>query len=213
MVSPTRNLPPEAEPWGRYIETELAQVKFDANKNAQDISNSLSSINGTLTQLSGQVASISAAVAAAASAAADAAAAAALANAAIANLLSVGSVGNSSSGFNHTASGNYAISNITVPIGYTSATILCVVDTTASVSSGIGAFNLSASIGGTTGGTSSQSLDFSWNFTASASGIRTLTGLTGGSTIAVAANISSGTGAFNPTFAVANCNAIAIFTK
>lgn len=213
MVSPTRNLPPEAEPWGRYIDTSLDQVRFDAQKNAQDIGNSLSSINGALAQLSSQIDSISKAVVAAASAAADAAAAAALANAAIANLLSVGSVGNSASGFNHATSGNYASSNITVPAGYTSATILCVVDTTASVSSGIGAFNLSASIGGVTGGTSSQSLDFTWNFTASASGIRTLTGLTGGSTIAVAANITSGTGSFNPAFAIANCNAIAIFTK
>lgn len=141
MVAPTRSLPPEAEPWGRFVESEVSQIKFDAAKNAQDINNSLLSINGTLAQLSVQIAATldaanaaAAAAAGAASAAAAAGAAAATANSAVADLAARISVSTSMASFNtgalpndasfHQYGGSMPIT-IAVPTGKLIVTVGC----------------------------------------------------------------------------------------
>lgn len=55
---PTRNLPPQAEPWGRAVDNQLATISRTNDKQAQDTGNALSAINGTLTRLGEQVSEI-----------------------------------------------------------------------------------------------------------------------------------------------------------
>lgn len=62
-VVPIRNLPPEAEPWGRYVDGTLSDIQQSAAKNAQDINNTLSAQAGTLRRLGEQVADLSGLVA------------------------------------------------------------------------------------------------------------------------------------------------------
>lgn len=85
-VIPTRNLPPDAEPWGRSVDTRLGDMERAVNKIGQDTQNTLSGINGTLTKLGEQVAEIAAAASAANAAAVQAATAAAAATAAVNDL-------------------------------------------------------------------------------------------------------------------------------
>lgn len=125
----------------------------------------------------------------------------------------IGSVGKSSTGFTPTSTAtNYAVSNITVPDGYTRAIVLAAVDATAEGSGGVGYLELQAVIAGTAGGSARQSPNVNtYLASASASAIRTLTGLAGG-TISVGARISAN-GTWTSASSIANCNAIAVFLR
>lgn len=149
MVSPTRNLPPEAEPWGRYVEDTLTQIKFDANKNAQDINSVLSGINGAIALMSKQIEDIAAATAAAAAAASAAASAAAAANAAVADLAGRITVNATAPGFNSGAiagagaiqwyTANKASLTLNVPTGKMLITVTCGEASLSGTASGMGA--------------------------------------------------------------------------
>lgn len=58
-VVPRRNLPTNAEPWGRSVDDRLASVRTVVARQGQDTSNSLSALNSTVTRLGDQVAEIS----------------------------------------------------------------------------------------------------------------------------------------------------------
>jgi hypothetical protein len=136
-------------------------------------------------------------------------------NAALASPVQHGSSGSSGSGFavntTHTLRG---AGSITVPAGFSQATIMCVVDATAinGVTTGGGYLQVQASIAGSPGGTGTSLAAYGYQAGASASAIRTITGLSGG-TIAVGAFVYAtadfGTNALN----LADVNAIAIFTR
>lgn len=66
MVSrpPTRNLPPDSEAWGRYVEGTLGDLARDTVQNSQSASNGLAATNGALQQLAGQVNTLAGVVAA-----------------------------------------------------------------------------------------------------------------------------------------------------
>lgn len=220
-VVPRNNLPPESQPWARDRDAAIEQLQFDAAKNAEDNKNAFIAVNNSLTAISGQLADIATVQAeqaiqqaALASQQATLLAQQTQINATIASLLNTGSVGNSASGFNHNSTGFYAGANITVPAGYTKATVLCIVDTSGGLSSGTGYFQIGANIGGVTGGSVAQAGSVTEGvFSCTGSAIRTLTGLTGGSLISVALHVMSASGSWNTGTAIANCNAIALFTK
>lgn len=58
-VVPRRNLPANAEPWGRSVDDRLASVQTTLTRQQQDTSNSLSALNSTVTGLGEQVATVS----------------------------------------------------------------------------------------------------------------------------------------------------------
>lgn len=55
---PRRNLPPDSEQWGRFIESQINDLDRQQTQLAQANTNSLAAVNSTLVQLSGQVAQI-----------------------------------------------------------------------------------------------------------------------------------------------------------
>lgn len=57
-IIPKRNLPPDAEPWGRSVDERITGIEKTSAKNRRDTSNSQSAINSTVTKLSEQVAAI-----------------------------------------------------------------------------------------------------------------------------------------------------------
>ena len=107
-----------------------------------------------------------------------------------------------------------ATGSITVPAGFTRVTVLCTVDATAinGVTTAGAYLQVQASIAGTPGGTATGYAGYGYQTGASASAIRTITGLSGG-TIALGAVVFAtadfGTSALN----LADVNAIAIFTR
>jgi hypothetical protein len=109
----------------------------------------------------------------------------------------------------------YATANVTVPAGYSQADILCMVVG--------GAFNgtasadylyVSASINGVAGGETPQPAPASGGYaSAAANGIRTLTGLSGG-TITIGCQIRSNSSAWGTnTSNIANMNAVIFFRR
>lgn len=65
MRPPRRNLPPDAEPWGRWVEDNVTGLGQSATSSDQGTANGLGAINGALQQLSNQIASVATAVTAA----------------------------------------------------------------------------------------------------------------------------------------------------
>lgn len=57
---PRRNLPTPAEPWGRSVDTRLADLERQQSTQSETTTNALSAINATLTRLGAQVGEISA---------------------------------------------------------------------------------------------------------------------------------------------------------
>lgn len=55
---PRRNLPPDSEQWGRFVEGQINDLSREQTQLAQANSNSLAAVNAALVQLSGQVAQI-----------------------------------------------------------------------------------------------------------------------------------------------------------
>lgn len=136
-------------------------------------------------------------------------------NDALTNPVVFGSVGGSISNFavttTHTIFGSQ---NITVPAGFTQATILAMVDTTIYNTGSADYLYIQGNIGGVAGGTSGVSVGGGSYNGREASAIRTLTGLTGGSTIAVGATIfTQSTTIAASASNIANINAIALFLR
>jgi hypothetical protein len=52
--APQSNLPPQAQPWGRYIEKELADLQLNAGIVGQDSNNTLAQLNSSVQLLSRQ---------------------------------------------------------------------------------------------------------------------------------------------------------------
>jgi hypothetical protein len=52
--APQSNLPPQAQPWGRYIEGQLAKLSLDAGLVGQDSNNTLAQLNSSIQLLSRQ---------------------------------------------------------------------------------------------------------------------------------------------------------------
>lgn len=52
---PARNLPPDAERWGRWVEDGLGSLGQSVTESAQGTINTLNGLNATLGQLSGQI--------------------------------------------------------------------------------------------------------------------------------------------------------------
>jgi hypothetical protein len=52
--APQSNLPPQAQPWGRYIEGQLAKLSLDAGIVGQDSNNTLAQLNSSIQLLSRQ---------------------------------------------------------------------------------------------------------------------------------------------------------------
>ena len=108
----------------------------------------------------------------------------------------------------------YAGGTVTVPAGYTKASVLCMVvgggmNSTASLDY----VYVAASINGVAGGETPQSTDAGKYATASANGIRSLTGLNGGTiTLGCQMRTNGGTWAAS-TSAIANMNAVIYFTR
>jgi len=57
-ISPKRNLAPESEPWGRSVDQRLDSIEKYASQYQQDTKNALSGVNSTASKLSDQVAAI-----------------------------------------------------------------------------------------------------------------------------------------------------------
>lgn len=57
-VTPNRNLPPEAEPWGRWVEEQLRNGSMGLIRADEDATNSFKGINGALTQIGKQIAAL-----------------------------------------------------------------------------------------------------------------------------------------------------------
>lgn len=113
-TTPRRNLPPEAEPWGRYVDDELRALNGAVNRLAQDNKNAFEQVNSTMRQVSKQLTAIS-------NAQTDLAAKQAV----LEDLLETQNVGdaswNSTMNFPLTPTWtNLAACSLTVPAGYTS---------------------------------------------------------------------------------------------
>jgi hypothetical protein len=55
---PKRNLPPDAEMWGRWVDKSIVDSNSGMEITSQSLQNTLSAINGTLQQISGQIVTI-----------------------------------------------------------------------------------------------------------------------------------------------------------
>lgn len=135
-------------------------------------------------------------------------------NDALSSPLVHGSVGKSEGGFAvGTVATARASTTISVPAGFSKATILCVTDATVVIGTTPGGYaSLRASIAGVSGGTSTGFNQSGEYLPLSASAIRTMTGLNGGS-ITVSAVLSSFSDQGSNASNLANVNAIAIFTR
>ncbi|OIQ84056.1 hypothetical protein GALL_341360 [mine drainage metagenome] len=134
---------------------------------------------------------------------------------ALTNPADFGASGTSETGFGLTSTPtNRAASTIAVPAGYTRAEVHVTVDATAINTALSGLLIVSASINGITGGENSGGpVPNSYYANASASAIRTLTGLSGGNiTVATAVHCDAGTWPANANN-IANCNASVVFLR
>lgn len=138
-------------------------------------------------------------------------------NDALANPTIFGSVGASSTGALAvtTAGADVVPQSITIPAGFTRATILCITDATIANTSGTGDYAyVSASINSLAGGEVSSWVANGFAVGISSSAIRSLTGLTPGGTIPVAGHLRTGTVNFPAQTATSvNVNAIALFLR
>lgn len=136
-------------------------------------------------------------------------------NAALASPVVFGSVGASQTNFSvPSAGGAYAFTNITVPAGYSQATVHLTVDASIYNTSGVGDYvYVSANINGVTGGEAACWVPNGYQISIAASGIRTMTGL-GGGAFPVSVHVRTGS-ATMPTQAanIANLNAVALFLR
>ena len=138
-------------------------------------------------------------------------------NALIAATVAFGSVGASTVGaLAVTPTGaDVAIQNVTIPAGFTQATILCIADATIYNTSGTSDYAfVSASIDSIAGGEEESWVANGYAIGISSSAIRTLTGLTPGGTIPVAGHIRTNVVNFPAqTSTNVNVNAIALFLR
>lgn len=137
-----------------------------------------------------------------------------ISNAALQNPIQTGSSGSSGSNFATTTAGAAAATGaITVPAGFTQATIMVIAGAGAVNSTASGDFiYVSASINGLAGGERATPASAGGYGSSTASAIRTLTGLSGG-TITVGAVVRTGSIWAASGSNVANCDAIATFTR
>jgi len=137
-------------------------------------------------------------------------------NDALANPITTGSAGFTASNqaFN-TASTNYGTQTIVVPAGFTKAIIMNGVSAGATNSTATGDYlYVAADIDGTKGGEIPVYANPSYYASASAFAIRTMTGLTAGTTIGVATRVRTNAGSWAATGAnVVNINALALFYR
>lgn len=137
-----------------------------------------------------------------------------ISNTALQNPLNTGSVGGSTSGFATTSSvTQQCLLTITVPTGYTKATVLCnaavsVVNSTASADY----LYVSAYAGSGSGGETVAYTPAGAEAGATASAINTFTGLSGG-TITVASQVRTGAAWASSGANIANTNAVVFFTR
>lgn len=112
------------------------------------------------------------------------------------------------------ASTVYAGGTVTIPAGYSKASVLCmVVGGGMNSTAGLDYVYVAASINGVAGGETPQSTDAGRYATASANGIRSLTGLNGG-TITLGCQMRTNGGTWTAsTSTFANMNAVIYFTR
>ena len=60
---PPRNLPPDSERWGRWVEDNLHGLRQSDTETTQGVNNTLAGLNGALGQLSGQISDLARVVA------------------------------------------------------------------------------------------------------------------------------------------------------
>jgi hypothetical protein len=108
----------------------------------------------------------------------------------------------------------YAGGTVTIPAGYSKASVLCmVVGGGMNSTAGLDYVYVAASINGVAGGETPQSTDAGRYATASANGIRSLTGLNGG-TITLGCQMRTNGGTWTAsTSTFANMNAVIYFTR
>lgn len=187
-VTPTRNLPPEAEPWGRFIEAEVKQIKTDVASLKQMVDNTLLGVNGALKRMGDQIKDLNDLVTAQqiltaqliATQAQQAAQLAAI-NALVATQVDGITGTNSASPTLNTTPTGYAALTFTVPAGYTRAQIMGV---SAMYAGGTVASILRTQIAGVNGPDMYAFTNAAYA-NATASSAASLSGLTGGGTVTV----------------------------
>lgn len=139
-----------------------------------------------------------------------------ISNAALQNPLTSGSAGYTASNqsFN-TASTVYGTQSVTVPSGFTSALVMNGVSGGGTNSSASGDYiYVSSDINGTAGGETPTYAAAGFYASASAFGIRTLSGLTGGATITVGVRVRTGSASWAANGAnIVNVNALVLFYR
>lgn len=162
---PRRNLPPDAEPWGRWVEGLLLEQNSLTASNGQSINNTLRGVNASLQQLGNQIQTLSAQ------------------QADITDLIDKQVIGASNSVITEdvytteTATAYSAVS-VTVPAGFTKATVMAVSSAFYMSTSGIAEVQMATRIAATDGAWQIIILDHPES--ASTSHAATLTGLTPG---------------------------------
>jgi hypothetical protein len=127
-----------------------------------------------------------------------------------------GSAGTSGSGFAITTSlTSVATQTIVTPAGFTQAIVHCTVDITVAntISGGNPVITGAASINGGNGGSTVSTLGASFFGSVSPSAVRTLTGLSGGSTIRFDAKIAANGAMTASGSNLANLNAIVVYLR
>lgn len=195
---PRRNLPPDAEPWGRWVEGLLLAQNQSAEANGQSINNTLRGVNASLQQLGNQIQTLSAQ------------------QADITTLLSDQVTG--ATGYNRIALDNptfpstltnYALVTLIVPTGYTKASIIAISSVDLWTFS-ITTIDMRTMIGGSTSDVSTLDIE-SLEELVSSSYSSTLSGLSGGQTITIATQVSQSAGSLDAAFI--STTAFAMFFK
>lgn len=195
---PTRNLPPQAEPWGRAVDNQLATISRTNDKQAQDTGNALSAINGTLTRLGEQVSEIRTIADTLVAQQATLEAQQSVLSETVASLevavngmLKPVTYYDDTTGFDITPDYQTVLTaNLTVPPGYSQALVYGVSVASGSNDNDIAAYlQLRIVIQGIFGGGSSnQGKPVSWTQTTAAAS-KLVTGLAGGSTLTVSSQL------------------------
>jgi hypothetical protein len=221
-VTPQNNLPPESQPWGRFVEKSISLFNQSLTKVSLDIGNTLKGVNAAIKKLSDQVAKLNELTEAlalqqaqlAAQQAALSAQQAALAEQQADLTDAVNSIsvlasnqvtgltdsGSSGGAIAISTGGTYGLAEVTVPAGFTRANIIAVSTITASGTSPL--VSLQTNIAGNLGetipiysGSASDAI-----VTGGSSHAVSLTGLTAGSTIQAGARIAAQSGVTNAYF-------------
>jgi hypothetical protein len=199
VVTPQRNLPPSAEPWGRHVDQSLGAIVQAQKEASQETTAAFKAINSTMNQVSQQIAELAAVTATLASQQTTLAAQQAQLSAAFTELAGISAnqvTGATASNYTPAAipvavGGVYAVASVTVPTGYTRAIVSA---NTSAVATGIDHI---AYIATTISGNKGFDMPFvtpspGAAFSSGACGHSvTLTGLTAGSTITAGARVGA----------------------